>query len=213
MNTDIHSDMRSLIVIPCLNEARHIEALIEKLGRAIDELDARIVVADGGSTDGRRRLSGDAAKRSPRPPARQPEAAAERGDQSRRRELGDGAEYLIRIDAMATILRLLPNAGRGSDRHRSADSVVVAMRTMGFSAFQKAGGRAEFQARQWRLQASRGGQGTLGRPRPSRADANCSLPARSAAMTRPSATTRMPSSTIGCAKAGLPHLADRQDGR
>ena len=52
MNADISSDVRSLIIIPCLNEARHIEALIAKLGRAIDELDARIVVADGGSTDG-----------------------------------------------------------------------------------------------------------------------------------------------------------------
>jgi succinoglycan biosynthesis protein ExoA len=43
---------RPLIVIPCLNEAAHIETLLVQLQRAARRLDAMIVVADGGSTDG-----------------------------------------------------------------------------------------------------------------------------------------------------------------
>ncbi|RUX39085.1 glycosyltransferase, partial [Mesorhizobium sp. M4A.F.Ca.ET.050.02.1.1] len=42
----------SLIVIPCLNEAAHIGALLEQLRPAAQRLGARIIVADGGSADG-----------------------------------------------------------------------------------------------------------------------------------------------------------------
>jgi len=42
----------SLIVIPCLNEAAHIGALLRQLQPAAARLGASIVVADGGSTDG-----------------------------------------------------------------------------------------------------------------------------------------------------------------
>jgi succinoglycan biosynthesis protein ExoA len=139
MNTDIHSDMRSLIIIPCLNEARHIEALIEKLGRAIDELDARIVVADGGSTDGTQEIVKRLADADPRillidNPKRLQSAALNLAV----RELGFEYDYLIRIDAhgdypLDYCQKLVEEA-----IDTEADSVVVAMRTMGFSAFQKA---------------------------------------------------------------------------
>ena len=43
---------RALIVIPCLNEAAHIGGLIEQLEPVTAKLRARIVVADGGSSDG-----------------------------------------------------------------------------------------------------------------------------------------------------------------
>ncbi|TKB30341.1 MAG: glycosyltransferase, partial [Mesorhizobium sp.] len=46
----------SLIVIPCLNEAAHIGALVHELRPAAERLGARIVVADGGSTDGTRAI-------------------------------------------------------------------------------------------------------------------------------------------------------------
>ena len=41
-----------LIVIPCLNERKHIEKLIAGIQQDTAELDHLIVVADGGSADG-----------------------------------------------------------------------------------------------------------------------------------------------------------------
>lgn len=41
-----------LIVIPCLNEAEHIAPLLAQLARTTDQIGGRIVVVDGGSTDG-----------------------------------------------------------------------------------------------------------------------------------------------------------------
>ena len=43
---------RTLIVVPTLNEARHIGDLLEILLVEAEALDGQIVVADGGSTDG-----------------------------------------------------------------------------------------------------------------------------------------------------------------
>ena len=45
--------MRVLIVVPTLNEAKHIEGVVEHLVRDMAALpDARLVIADGGSDDG-----------------------------------------------------------------------------------------------------------------------------------------------------------------
>ena len=49
-----HSGIRTLIVIPCLNEAKTIEGLLVKFTGAMQGRLFRIVVADGGSTDGTR---------------------------------------------------------------------------------------------------------------------------------------------------------------
>jgi succinoglycan biosynthesis protein ExoA len=139
MNSDTASDVRSLIIIPCLNEAKHIEALIAKLGRAIDELDARIVVADGGSTDGTQAIVERIASSDSRVllidnPKRLQSAALNLAVM----QLGFDYDYLIRIDAhgdypLDYCQKLVEEAV-----DKQADSVVVAMRTMGFSAFQKA---------------------------------------------------------------------------
>ena len=47
-----HSGIRTLIVIPRLNEAKTIEGLLVKFTGAMQGRLFRIVVADGGSTDG-----------------------------------------------------------------------------------------------------------------------------------------------------------------
>ncbi len=132
-------DMRCIIVIPCLNEGKHIEPLIGKLGQALDDLDARIVVADGGSTDRTREIVRDIAERDSRVllldnPKRLQSAAINLAMET----FGDDCEYFIRIDAHGDYpadycQTLVEEAGA-----TGADSVVVAMRTMGFSAFQKA---------------------------------------------------------------------------
>ena len=139
MTTGSSGDMRCVIVVPCLNEEKHIEPLIDKLGRALDELDAKIVVADGGSTDRTREIVSHIAERDPRVllldnPKRLQSAAINLAIET----FGDDHEYFIRIDAHGDYpddycQTLVQEAGA-----TGADSVVVAMRTMGFSAFQKA---------------------------------------------------------------------------
>ncbi|MQX30433.1 succinoglycan biosynthesis glycosyltransferase ExoA [Sinorhizobium meliloti] len=139
MSSDELTSTSNLIVIPCLNEASHIEALIEKLRPSLTPLNARVVIADGGSTDGTREIARRLATEDPRVlfldnPKRIQSAAVNRAVA----ELGAGSDYLIRIDAHGTYPddyceRLVEDA-----LATGADSVVVAMQTVGFSTFQKA---------------------------------------------------------------------------
>lgn len=139
MKTDVSSSVSSLIIIPCLNEAKHIAPLIEKLDPSLDELNARIVVADGGSTDGTREIVGRISEADPRVilldnPRRLQSAAINLAVKT----FGRDYDYLIRIDAHgdypADYCRQLVEEARLTD----ADSVVVAMETVGFGMFQKA---------------------------------------------------------------------------
>lgn len=139
MKTDVCSSVSSLIIIPCLNEAKHIEPLIEKLDPALEELNARIVVADGGSTDGTREIVARISESDPRVilldnPRRLQSAAINLAVNT----FGRDYEYFIRIDAHGDYpddycQRLVEEA-----ELTEADSVVVAMETVGFGIFQKA---------------------------------------------------------------------------
>ncbi len=139
MTADSQASTSTLIVIPCLNEALHIEALVEKLRPSLGVLNARVVIADGGSTDGTREIARRLCEEDPRVlfldnPKRIQSAAVNRAVA----ELGSGFDYLIRIDAHGTYPddyceRLVEEA-----LATGADSVVVAMQTVGFSTFQKA---------------------------------------------------------------------------
>lgn len=129
--------MNLIAVIPCLNEAAHLDGLIRQMlaDRAIDLL----VVADGGSTDGSQRIVQDIARGEPRlllidNPARIQSAGVNRAVA----EQGDGYRWLLRIDAhcrypdgYATILLRAADA-------QSASAVVVPMLTQGKSGFQLA---------------------------------------------------------------------------
>ncbi|BCG69085.1 succinoglycan biosynthesis protein exoa [Mesorhizobium sp. 113-1-2] len=128
----------SLIVIPCLNEAAHIGALLGQLCPAAARLGARIVVADGGSTDGTLAIVEQIAAKDPRVVL----LHNKRRIQSAAINLavgtyGEGAQYLIRIDAHGGYPddycdRLLEEA-----LATSADSVVVSMLTSGSGTVQK----------------------------------------------------------------------------
>ena len=128
----------SLIVIPCLNEAAHISALLGQLCPAAARLGARIVVADGGSTDGTLAIVEQIAAKDPRVVL----LHNKRRIQSAAINLavgtfGEGADYLIRIDAHGGYPddycdRLIEEA-----LATSADSVVVSMLTSGSGAVQK----------------------------------------------------------------------------
>ncbi len=135
---------RCMVVIPCLNEVDHIGDLIDQLLDPAERLDMKIVVADGGSTDGTRATVREIAASEPRVifldnPRRLQAAAVNLAVA----ELGHDVDYLIRIDAHGGYPddycdRLLEEAAA-----TGADSVVVSMATMGFGPFQKATAAAQ----------------------------------------------------------------------
>ena len=128
-----------LIVIPCLNEAAHIGGLLDQLRPAAARLGGRIVVADGGSTDGTQAIVEKIVAKDARVillanPKRLQSAAINLAVAT----LGEGADYLIRIDAHGGY------PGDYCDRlveealATGADSIVVSMLTSGTGAVQRA---------------------------------------------------------------------------
>lgn len=139
MTVEALKSVRCLIVIPCLNEAKHLEPLIARLRPELDELDASIVVADGGSTDGTREIAAAIAEVDPAlhvidNPERIQSAAINLAVE----RFGSGYDYLIRIDAHAAYPPTYCRTLVAEALRTSADSVVVAMETVGFGTFQKA---------------------------------------------------------------------------
>ena len=130
---------RTLIVVPTLNEARHLAKLLDALLLEADAIDAMIVVADGGSSDGTPDIAASYAARNERVisihnPKRIQSAAINLAVE----RFGSDAEYLIRIDAHGKYpagycQSLLVEAERVG-----ADSVVVPMTTVGQGLFQRA---------------------------------------------------------------------------
>ncbi|WP_011580000.1 MULTISPECIES: glycosyltransferase family 2 protein [Chelativorans] len=133
-----------LIIIPCLNEAAHIGALLGLLEPSARRLNARIVVVDGGSTDGTQEIVSRFAADSPavlllENKKRLQSAAVNLAVHL----LGEGVEYFIRIDAHGGYPedycdRLLEEAVA-----TGADSVVVSMETTGSGLVQSAAAAAQ----------------------------------------------------------------------
>lgn len=130
---------RCMVVIPCLNEAKHIGALLGELAEPAERNDLHIVVADGGSTDGTRDIVRAIAGQNPRVilldnPRRLQSAAVNLAVAA----YGDDVDLFIRIDAHGGYPanycdRLIEEASA-----TGADSIVVSMATKGFGLFQKA---------------------------------------------------------------------------
>ncbi len=139
MTTEALPARPCMVVIPCLNEAAHIEALIDRLTPSVERLGMKIVVADGGSTDGTQAIVQRIAASNPRVtlldnPKKIQSAAINLAVE----RFGDAFESFIRIDAHGDYPadycdRLIEDA-----EATGADSVVVSMATRGFGAFQKA---------------------------------------------------------------------------
>jgi len=129
----------AMIVIPCLNEAGHIEAVIDRIAPSAERMDMTILVVDGGSSDGTKEIVREMAISNPRlhlldNNKRIQSAAVNLAVE----KFGGGFESLIRIDAhgdypAAYCDRLVEEAGA-----TGAEAVVVSMKTRGTSAFQKA---------------------------------------------------------------------------
>lgn len=126
--------MTLLIIIPALNEGAHIAAVLESL-TAQAPPDARIVVADGGSTDDTPAIAARFPRVTLMPnPGRLQSAGINRAVEHH----GDGCTLLLRADAHAAyppdfIATLLSELS-----HTGVASITVPMRTLGPTPFAKA---------------------------------------------------------------------------
>lgn len=128
-----------LVAIPTLNEALHIEAVMEQLYVDLPDCDVQFVIADGGSTDGTldvvRRLAGQRKGLSFVHNSRRLQSA---GVNLVARQFGQDCDILIRCDAHASYpdgyLRRLVE----SLQTANADSVVVPMDSVGENCLQRA---------------------------------------------------------------------------
>lgn len=136
---DPEAQKRAIAIIPCLNEAQHIERLISMLHPAAERLKMRMVVVDGGSTDGTLKILERLDAGNPRLVVLHNEKRIQSAAVNTAvREFGEDATWLIRIDAHADYPpdfcdRLIEEA-----EATGADSIVVAMVTEGHGAFQRA---------------------------------------------------------------------------
>ena len=136
--------MNTLIVIPTLNEARHIAQVLSAIEPFAVSQDACVVVADGGSTDATCSIVRETAADAPwlhliDNPGRYQSAAVNLAVET----FGDTAEWLIRMDAhssyppdfCATLIREAETT--------DAASVVVTMYAKGNSTFQQIAAAAQ----------------------------------------------------------------------
>lgn len=130
---------RVLVIVPTLNESRHIAGLLDGLLVEAEVLDATIVVADGGSHDGTREIVAARAAQSTRihliNNTRRIQSAAINLAVAL---FGDRADYLIRIDAHGTYPQAYCRDLVAEAEERGVGSVVVPMTTKGHEPFQRA---------------------------------------------------------------------------
>jgi succinoglycan biosynthesis protein ExoA len=133
-----------LCVIPCLNEADHLDGLIATLRSGGARIDMKIVVVDGGSSDGSQDIVQHHAGRDERVtllenPRRIQSAAVNRAVEI----YGDGCEFLIRVDAHCDYPVRYCEDLLAVQSETNADSVVVSMRAEGHGCFQRAAAAAQ----------------------------------------------------------------------
>jgi succinoglycan biosynthesis protein ExoA len=138
---------RTIIVVPTLNEARHIGHLLDALLVEAEALDARIIVADGGSSDGTTDIVARHSLTSQRilllhNHQRIQSAAINLAVET----FGHGAEYLIRIDAHGAYPADYCRKLVAEADERKVGSIVVPMTTVGVAPFQRAVATAQNSA-------------------------------------------------------------------
>jgi succinoglycan biosynthesis protein ExoA len=133
-----------LVVVPCLNEERHIESVVKKILAEQPRLNLKLIVADGGSTDGTKAVVSRLIATTDRVsmmenPKRIQAAAINRAV----RNHGTDARFLIRIDAHASYPARYCESLIKTQAQTRADSVVVSMRADGNTCFQRAAAAAQ----------------------------------------------------------------------
>lgn len=130
---------RAACVIPTLNEEAHIGALLQQLRQAPPAKVAAILVADGGSKDGTRDIVAAAALTDTRIRlVDNPNRLQAAGVNQAVRELGDGVDTIVRIDAHATYPDDFVERVLEAFDATGADMVAVRLRTRGTTCVQRA---------------------------------------------------------------------------
>ena len=131
--------IRTLIVVPCLDEAKTIEPLLRKLDQQRSSASDMIVVADGGSKDGTQEIVLRVAQELPNVAlmhnAKRIQSAAMNLAVA---EHGGDCTYVIRIDAHGKYPQDYCRVLVAEAERLGVDSVVVPMTTVGMNPFQRA---------------------------------------------------------------------------
>jgi len=142
--TGVPADLLGLLVIPCLNEERHIASVIESILSDPQARKLLIVVVDGGSSDETLPTVANYVVRFSNVklihnPLRIQSAAVNLAA----RMHGDAARWLVRIDAHAAYPSGYVSALIAEAERTQADSVVVAMTAQGTRCFERAAAAAQ----------------------------------------------------------------------
>lgn len=142
MTPDSGPPERVLVVVPCLNEERHLPTLLPQL--LADSGDMLIVVADGGSRDASRRIVGELAARHDNlvlldNPARLQSAAVNLAVA----RYGAQARWVVRVDAHCGYPDRYMSGLVAAAATRDVVSIVVPMVTQGVECFQRAAAAAQ----------------------------------------------------------------------
>jgi succinoglycan biosynthesis protein ExoA len=137
-------DDRAFAVIPCLNEAEHIEGLVRHLLDDADWRDPLVVVVDGGSTDHTveivRAMAAEDRRVRLLDNPRQLQSSAVNLAAAR---YGQGRRFMVRVDAHAGYPEAYVSRLVAEARRTGAASVVVGMDTVGQGGFQSAAAAAQ----------------------------------------------------------------------
>ena len=133
-----------LAIIPCLNEAAHIEAIARQILQEADRIPLRLVIADGGSTDGTREIAQALAAEDDRVSFLENEKRIQSSAVNRAvQRFGRGCEFIIRIDAHSSYPDRYCESLLEEQAAIGADSVTVSMAAEGKSCFQRAAAAAQ----------------------------------------------------------------------
>jgi len=133
------SNTETLIIIPCLNEEKHLQPLVKTLIEDNAELNTKIIIADGGSTDKTIEIAKELESEFENLHLlNNPKKIQSAAINLAVKEYGKNIKHFIRIDAHAGY----PNdycASLLQDANETgADSIVVAMETIGLTPLQEA---------------------------------------------------------------------------
>lgn len=127
------------VAVPALNEERYIARALISLSQVSDALDYEILVLDGGSTDFTPRIVQELAQRNPRIRLVRNERRIQSAAMNTAAAIADPrARYLMRADCHADYPAGFIESCVAALESRDAASVVVPMRTVGVTCFQKA---------------------------------------------------------------------------
>lgn len=133
-----------LAIVPCLNEAAHIELIMKGLVAEAQLLDMEIAVVDGGSTDGTTEIVARFAKQHPvvsllENPKRFQSSSVNLAVAT----IGARADYLIRIDAHSEYPPDFCRTLVAEAKRTGADCVVTSMQSRGRTRFEKIAAAAQ----------------------------------------------------------------------